>query len=91
LHTPTQVTVDTAGNVLIADLENNRIRRVNRKGIINTVAGTGAYSFSGDGGFATTADLASPWGVGVDRTGKIYIADTSNYRVREVSAVSKAN
>jgi sugar lactone lactonase YvrE len=85
LYYPTQIAVDAAREVLISDSDNNRIRLVDTASIIHTVAGSGRYGFSGDGGVPTSADLANPWGVGVDPSGNIYIADSSNFRVRKVS------
>ena len=58
------------GNVYIADSGNNRIRKVST-GIITTIAGTGSHSYSGDGGAATSATLAMPYGVAVDVSGRI--------------------
>ena len=86
LDDPMGVAVDSAGNLYIADTYNQRIRRVNAAGIITTVAGNGTYGFSGDGGTATSAELNYPYGVAVDSAGNLYIADSSNYRVRMVSA-----
>jgi hypothetical protein len=54
-------------------------------GTITTVAGTGPAGFSGDGGPATQARLANPWGVVVDAAGNVFVADHDNYRVRKVS------
>jgi sugar lactone lactonase YvrE len=85
------VAVDTAGNLYIADARNNRVRRVNAATkIISTVAGTGVEGFSGDGGAATAAQLAQPNGVAVDADGRMYIADTSNDRVRIVLVSSSS-
>ena len=83
---PGGVAVDSAGNLYIADNWNNRIRKVSG-GTITTVAGDGAYPpvFSGDGGPATNASLNYPQGMATDAAGNLYIADTSNYRVRKVS------
>jgi sugar lactone lactonase YvrE len=83
---PNGVAVDDAGNLYIADLSNNRVRKVDGSGTITTVAGTGAQDFSGDGGPATSAEIAGPNGVAVDDAGNVYIADTSNHRVRKVDA-----
>jgi hypothetical protein len=85
------VAVDAAGDVLIADSSNNRIRWVDGHGIIYTVAGDGTYGFSGNGGAAAGAELAAPLGVGVDPSGNIYIADTGNDLVRELTAVANLN
>lgn len=84
LSHPGGTAVDGAGNVYIADSGNNRIRRVSAAGTITTIAGTGEQRFSGDGGPATHATLAYPWGVAVDRRGNLYIADSGNNRIRKV-------
>ncbi|SFD38451.1 NHL repeat-containing protein [Paracidovorax konjaci] len=84
LNEPRGIAVDAAGNLYVADLNNHRIRRVDAGGTITTVAGTGAAGFSGDGGAATAAQLNSPFGVATDGAGRIYIADSANYRVRRV-------
>jgi len=85
LNRPTGVAVDGTGNLFIADQDNNRIRKVSASGIIATVAGTGTFGFSGDGGPATGAQLSSPFGVAVDGAGNLFIADLYNNRVRKVS------
>jgi trimeric autotransporter adhesin len=85
LNQPKDVAVDTLGNVYIADKYNFVIRKVNRDGIITTIAGNGSYGFSGDGGPAIKATLTSPNSVAVDRAGNIFIADQDNYRVRKVA------
>jgi hypothetical protein len=85
------VAVDAAGDVLIADTYNNLVRWVDGLGIIHSVAGDGSYDFSGDGGLGTSATLADPWGVGVDPSGNIYIADYRNFQVRMVNAVAALN
>lgn len=82
---PYAVAVDQAGNLFIADYGNYRIRKVDTNGIISTVAGNGAYGYSGDGGAATNAAMNSPIGIAVDRGGNLYIADASS-RIRKVGA-----
>jgi len=86
LWTPSAVTVDSAGNLYIADTLNYRVRKVNPAGIISTVAGNGNLGFSGDGGPATSAALGGPAGVAVDSAGNLYIADYANHRIRKVTA-----
>ena len=86
LNSPGGVALDNAGNLYIADTMNYRVRKVSPGGSISTVAGNGAVGFSGDGGLATSAKLSAPTGVAVDSAGNLYIADTMNDRVREVSA-----
>jgi trimeric autotransporter adhesin len=86
LYDPQAIAFDSAGNYYIADTGNNRIREVNTKGIINTVAGNGNPGFAGDGGPAGNAELNQPTGVFVDSQGNIYIADNLNNRVRKVSS-----
>jgi hypothetical protein len=85
MNSPAGIAYDAAGNLYIADLNDNVIREVSLAGIVTTVAGTGEQGFGGDGGAATSAILDSPAGVTVDSTGNIYIADTRNNRIRKIS------
>ena len=77
------VSIDLVGGVYVADASNHRIRRVSEGGI-TTIAGNGNPTASGDGGSATTASLYQPYGVAADIGGSIYIADTSNFRIRRI-------
>jgi sugar lactone lactonase YvrE len=87
LYNPQGVTLDGPGNVYIADSVNGRVRRVNAgTGIITTVAGTGFYGSSGDGGVATSAELFSPQGVATDGLGNVYITDSGTDRIRRLDA-----
>src|SRR6058998_257171 len=86
LGAPRGLTIDRAGNLFIADVENNRIRMVTPDGVINTVAGNGTAGFSGDGGPATSAQLNYPVAVSVDGAGNLFIADRHNNRIRMVNA-----
>ncbi|WP_213803524.1 Ig-like domain repeat protein [Granulicella sp. dw_53] len=85
LASPAGIAYDRAGNLYIADLRNNIIRRVDLAGIITTVAGTGEQGYAGDDGPATKALLDSPTGIAVDASNNIYIADTHNNRIRKVT------
>ncbi|MBT7421607.1 MAG: hypothetical protein HN780_24115, partial [Gemmatimonadetes bacterium] len=86
LNLPMGVTGDTSGTIYIADTGNNRIRRINTAhDSITTYAGTGTAGFSGDGTAATSAKLDAPAGVFVDSVGTVYIADTGNHRIRQIS------
>lgn len=85
LNFPWGIDVDDAGNLLVADTSNHRIRHVDAaSGIITTVAGNGVGGFSGDGGSAAGAQLREPRGVSWDSSGDVYIADTGNNRIRKV-------
>jgi hypothetical protein len=87
LNSPAGVAVDNANppNIYIADQADNRVRKVTAAtGNITTVAGNGNENYFGDGGPATSADLAYPTGVALDAAGDIYIADFENSRVRKV-------
>jgi DNA-binding beta-propeller fold protein YncE len=84
------VAVDASGNLYIAGVLSDRIRKVSAAGIITTVAGNGSAGYSGDGGLATSAQLWGPGGVVVDASGNLYIADAGNNRVRMVTASGHA-
>src|SRR5262245_47543804 len=85
LNEPAGVAVLPDGGYLIADAGNDRVRRVFPDGTIRTVAGTGDYGFSGDGGPATSADLQAPIGVAALPGGGFLIADAAAARIRRVS------
>ncbi len=80
------IALDRAGNIYVADADDNRIRKITPDGLIRTAAGTGVEGFSGDGGPATAALLNHPYGVAVDPSGNLYIADLGNARIRKVAA-----
>ena len=80
----TSMALDAEGNLYFADEFNSRIRKISRNGIITTVAGTGAFGFSGDNGPATSAELWIPMSTAIDGGGRIYIGDAGNGRVRAI-------
>lgn len=82
LNLPVAVAVSREGLVYIADSANNRIRRVNAEGRLDTVAGSGAPGYSGDGGAAQRAQLNLPIGVATGPDGSVYIVDNLNNRIR---------
>ncbi len=89
LNGPEGVFVDSSGNIFIADTQNSVIREVTASnGNITTVAGNGTAGYNGDGIAATSAELDTPYGVFVDASEDIFIADTDNAAIREVTASS---
>ncbi len=87
LNSPNGISVDSAGNLFIADTANNAIRRVDAvTGLMTTVAGTGVMGYSGDDGMAVVARLNAPWSVTPSSSGGLYIADQGNNRIRKIDA-----
>ncbi len=85
LWLPDDVVIDNQGNILISDMDNNRIRKVDATGIITTIVGNGVAGFLGDGGGAATSEVSSTRGICVDNCGNLYIADNGNGRIRKVT------
>lgn len=84
IYYPTSVCFDASGNIIFSDGENYRIRKIDKTGIITTIAGIGQYGFAGDGGPATAAEVDGPWGIYPDSYGNICFADAGNEVVREI-------
>jgi uncharacterized protein (TIGR03437 family) len=85
LNNPQAITIDSSGYLYIADSFNGRIRKVLKDGTIITIAGTGAIAFSGDGGPAASAALYFPRGIAVDGSGNVYVSDTGNSAIRQLT------
>lgn len=86
-NAPIDVTFNSAGDMIISDLLSRTVRKVTN-GKVSTIAGTGVIGFSGDGGPGNEAELFNPWGVAVDASDNVYIADLNNSRVRKVDAIT---
>ncbi len=85
INNPFQLVLDTIGNLYFCE-ENQRIRKISTGGIISTIAGTGAYGFSGDGGPATAATMCRPKGLATDNRGNLFFADFENGKIRKIDA-----
>jgi hypothetical protein len=85
LSFPSALALDAAGNLYIADALNYRVRRVDRDGVIETIAGTGLRGTTGDGGAALSATFDSLRGLAVDSGGSIYVSDAAAHRIRRIS------
>ena len=93
LHCPADATGDAHGNILVVDHANNRIRRIDRSGLINTIIGAGPIGtgsddgdLAGDGGPASAATLQEPWEIAFGPDGVLFIADRDNHAIRTVDA-----
>ena len=84
LSAPYDLALDTAGNVFVTEWFGHRLRKINRAGLITTVAGTGDWGYGGDGGPAVEAQLNHPFAVAMDRFGSLYVAEREGHRVRKI-------
>jgi sugar lactone lactonase YvrE len=80
-----KVAIDALGSIYFADTLNHRIRKIAPDGRISTVAGTGVPGFSGDGGPASAAEFDAPGDIVIDPGGDLFVADSGNYRIREIA------
>jgi RHS repeat-associated protein len=85
LNTPVGVAFGQDGSLYVSDANNERIRKIDRNGIITTIAGTGLAGFSGDGGPASQAQLSTPASLSIGPDGSIYFYDADNNRVRRIT------
>ncbi len=85
LNQPGAIVVDSSGNIYIADAGNHVVRKISN-GTITTIAGTGTAGYTGDGGPATSAELNNPTGLALDSSGNLYIADSANNLIREITS-----
>lgn len=86
INYPASIAVDTNGNVYVADVYNNRVRKIDTFGIMHTFAGNGTVHYEGDGEIAFMASLHYPCGLATDKKGNVYIADKYNHAIRKVTA-----
>ncbi len=86
LRGPRFLALDAANNLYLADLQNNKVRKITHIGnIISTVVGTGGAASDGDGGQATAATIKNPYGVFVDSANKLYLTEFNGYKIRKVT------
>lgn len=83
-NSPVFVAVDATGGLLVADWQNHRVRRIDSRGVVTTIAGAGSPGFSGDGGPATQASFNGVIGLCLDAAGNIYVNDDRNNRIRRI-------
>jgi sugar lactone lactonase YvrE len=88
LMLPSAIVFDAAGNLYFVETGNHVVRKLSSAGIVTTVAGNGVQGFAGDNGPATAAQLDSPAGLALDSAGDLFIADSHNHRIREISSAT---
>ncbi|NDZ14031.1 NHL repeat-containing protein [Variovorax sp. WS11] len=84
-NSPDGIAVDPSGNVYVADFNNNRIRKITPAGVVTTWAGSGTAGFADDTG--TAAQFNGPWGIAVDLSGNVYVAENINHKIRKITPV----
>ena len=84
-NTPRGVCVDSSGNIYVADTNNHKIRKITSFGVVTTLAGSNTAGFID--GTGTSASFNSPFGLGVDSAGNIYVADTNNHKIRKITSL----
>ena len=81
-HFPQGIAIDKEGNIIVADTNNARIRKIDKNGNVSTIAGTGKKGFRD--GKAKSAMFDEPYGIGIDKEGNIIVADRFNHRIRKI-------
>ena len=84
MKSPTGISLDIFGNLYVSDFDNHSIRKIDKFGIINTIAGNGTNGFGGDGGLAIYSTLYWPQKLVVDLVGNVFFADGGNNRIRKI-------
>ena len=84
LRSPSDVAVDRDGNLYLTEWHGHRVRKIDPFGIVSTLAGTGDWGFSGDGGQATQAMLNHPFAIAADALGNLYVAEREGKRIRRI-------
>jgi sugar lactone lactonase YvrE len=82
-YRPQGITIDSSGNLYVADKLNNKIRKITPTGLVTTIAGSGAYGLADGQGSA--AQFNNPFGIAVDFSNNLYVADTGNHRIRKIT------
>lgn len=91
LYRPYGLAFDAAGNLYVSEMSGHRIRKIAVNGTISTYAGTGVAGAVGDGGPATSAQIAEPAGLGIDAADNLYVADSRNGRIRKITPAGTIN
>lgn len=85
LRNPSGIIFDPAGNLIVSDFSNHRLRKITPAGVITTIAGTGVSGSTGDGGQATSAQLNSPVSAIFDTAGNLYVSEFQGSRIRKIT------